>query len=100
MEKTNEVIQMESHETITQKRIVFSVKEIIGAISFIIIMASAWSAIEIRFKEIEMKIEQFEKNNLNTSLKFDKIDQKLDAIQNDVIDIKLKAPVKNNDNHN
>ncbi|MGN6491171.1 MAG: hypothetical protein ACTHLE_04185 [Agriterribacter sp.] len=94
MDTTKEIIEMESHETITQKRLVFSVKEIIVAVTFIFSIAIAWTAIETRFKEIEMKIEQFEKNNLNTSLKFDKIDAKLDAIQTDVIDIKLKSPQK------
>ena len=102
MNTTKEKIPMENtNETFTQKRFIFSFKEIMGALSLLTVLTGLWTAnqikfkdIELKFKEVEMRMDQNEKNNLQQTLKFDKIDQKLDGIQKDVMDIKLNAPAK------
>lgn len=73
------------------KRNHLSVKDILTIVGFIATVMVFYGNQQAKFKEIDMRLDQFEKNNLKTDLKFEKIDGKLDGIQESVMDIKIQV---------
>ena len=78
----------------TQKRNHLSVKDIFTIIGFIGTIMVFYGNQQAKFKEIDLRIDQVEKNNIKTDLKFEKIDTKLDGIQESVMDIKIQVERK------
>ncbi len=76
------------------KRNHFTTKDVLTIIGFIGTIMVFYGNQQAKFKEIDLRLDQFEKNNLKSDLKFDKIDSKLDGIQESVMDIKIQVQRK------
>lgn len=87
-------------EQTTLKKNQLSPKDILTIIGFIAAIMVFYGNMMTKFKEIDLRMEQFEKNNIKVELKFEKIDGKLDGIQESVTDIKISNSLERNRSNN
>lgn len=81
-------------ETVSEKKLLLTMKEVIWILSFIVTMFLSYMKFESRMREVELKLEQYKESIKNNDLKFNKIDTKLDVITEGITNIKIELNKK------
>ena len=81
-------------ETVSEKKLLLSMREVIWILSFIVTMFLSYMKFESRMREVEYKLEQYKESIKDSGMKFNKIDTKLDVITEGITNIKIELNKK------